>query len=88
MLLIYLFAHRDDKRELQGHFQADTWENTAGILSGEQSCNVDEAIANRPLLHSSVTVTLIKTLVHIFHWFSSHPSLSRGFFKEFTTVTL
>lgn len=41
-----------------------------------------EAVANSPLLHSSLTCTLFETLVHLFDWFSSHPSISKEAFSK------
>lgn len=72
----------DDKGEPKDHFWPDASEIPAAFLSGEQSHNVDEAIADSPLLHSSLTVTLFETLVHLFDWFSSHPSLSKEAFSK------
>lgn len=59
---------------------SDVSDITAALLSGEQSHSVDEAITDSPLLHSSLTSTLFETLVHLFDWFSSHPSLSKEAF--------
>lgn len=41
-----------------------------------------EAVDNSPLLHSSLTCTLFETLVHLFDWFSSHPSISKEAFSK------
>jgi len=53
-------------------------------LSGELIPSVDEAIAKSPPLHSSLanSSTLFETVVHLFDWFSSHPSLSKEAFSE------
>ena len=46
------------------------------------SHDVSEAIAESPALHSSFTSTLFETIVHLFDWFSSHPSLSKEAFSK------
>ena len=55
---------------------------TAAILSGNLSLDVGEAIAESPPLHSSLTITLFETIVYLFDWFSSHPSLSKEAFSK------
>ena len=72
----------EDNRKPNGQFGLDASDITAAILSGEQSHSVDEGIAESPLLHSSLTSTLFETLVHLFDWFSSHPSLSKEAFSK------
>lgn len=74
----------DDNRQPNGQFGSDASDITAAILSGEESHSVDEAIADSPLLHSSLTstCTLFETLIHLFDWFSSHPSLSKEAFSK------
>lgn len=44
--------------------------------------NLSEILADSPPLHSSSTWTLLETLVHLFHWFSSHPSISKEAFSR------
>lgn len=41
-----------------------------------------EAITGSALLHSSLTSTLFETVVYLFDWFSSHPSLSKEAFSK------
>lgn len=41
-----------------------------------------EAIAESPPLHCSLKTTLFETIVYLFHWFSSHPSLSKEAFSK------
>lgn len=43
---------------------------------------MDEDIANSPPLHSSLAITLLETLVYLFHWFTSHPSISKEAFTK------
>lgn len=47
-----------------------------------EQCDLSEIIAASPLLHSSSTWTLLETLVHLFYWFSSHPSISKEAFSK------
>lgn len=51
------------------------------VLSDEMN-NIDAAIAESPLLHSSMKCTLMETMVYLFDWFSSHPSLSKEAFSK------
>lgn len=44
--------------------------------------NLPEILADSPPLHSSSTWTLLETLVHLFDWFSSHPSISKEAFSR------
>ncbi|KAM7437639.1 hypothetical protein ABFA07_012747 [Porites harrisoni] len=48
----------------------------------QETHDLREAVANSPLLHSSLTCTLFETLVHLFDWFSSHPSISKEAFSK------
>lgn len=41
-----------------------------------------EAIAESPPLHCSLKTTLFETIVYLFDWFSSHPSLSKEAFSK------
>ena len=43
---------------------------------------LSEILADSPPLHSSSTWTLLETLVHLFDWFSSHPSISKEAFSR------
>ena len=67
---------------MKGESSADATDITAAILSGNLSLNVDEAIAESPPLHSSLTTTLIETIIYLFDWFSSHPSMSKEAFSK------
>lgn len=60
----------------------DATEITVAILSGELSHNLDETVANSPAIHSSLKRTLFETVVHLFDWFASHPSLSKEAFSK------
>lgn len=44
--------------------------------------NIDEAIKETSLLHANINCTLLETLIHLFDWFSSHPSLSKEAFSK------
>lgn len=72
----------DEKSRQKDQFGPDASDITSAILSGELSLSIDEAIADSPLLHSNLTTTLFETLVHLFDWFSSHPSLSKEAFSR------
>ena len=72
----------DDNRQPNGQFGSDASDITAAILSGVQPNSVEEGISKSPLIHSSLTSTLFETLVHLFDWFSSHPSLSKAAFSK------
>lgn len=61
---------------------ADIPEIMAATASGEPLHNVHEAIAESPVLHEGSTCTLFETLVQLFDWFSSHPSLSKEAFSR------
>ena len=54
--------------------------NEASVL--QETPDLREAIANSPLLHNSLICTLFETLVHLFDWFSSHPSISKEAFSK------
>ncbi|XP_031573366.1 uncharacterized protein LOC116307318 [Actinia tenebrosa] len=54
---------------------------TKAFLSG-QIHDIDEAIAERSVLHSSIKCTLMETMIYLFDWFSSHPSLSKEAFSK------
>lgn len=71
----------EDAKSISG---PDATDITVAMLSGELLNNVDEAIANSPPLHSSLTSssTLFETVVYLFDWFSSHPSLSKEAFSK------
>ena len=51
-------------------------------FSSEEHHELSEIIAASPPLHSSSTWTLLETLVHLFYWFSSHPSMSKEAFTK------
>ena len=57
-------------------------EATASVLCGKSSYIFDDAIADSPLLHPSLTVTVFEAVVHVFAWFSSHPSISKEAFSK------
>ena len=54
--------------------------NEASFL--QETDNLREVIDHSPLLHSSLTCTLFETLVHLFDWFSSHPSIRKEAFTK------
>ena len=74
----------DYHKEVNKIYGPDATDVTVAILSGELLLSVDEAIANSPPLHSSLanSSTLFETVVHLFDWFSSHPSLSKEAFSK------
>ena len=80
--MFILAQDSDGNGKLKTSLWSDVSDITAALLSGEQSHSVDEAITDSPLLHSSLTSTLFETLVHLFDWFSSHPSLSKEAFSK------
>ena len=47
---------------------------TKAFLSG-QIRDINEAIAESHVLHSCIKCTLMVTIIYLFDWFSSHPSL-------------
>ena len=67
---------------MKGESSADAADITAAILSGNLSLDVDEAIAESPPLHSSLTTTLFEAIIYLFDWFSSHPSMSKEAFSK------
>ena len=80
--MFFLPQDCDEDGKLKTPVWSDVSDITAALLSGEQSHSVDEAITASPLLHSSLTSTLFETLVHLFDWFASHPSLSKEAFSK------
>ena len=83
ILLLYMFLLQDNDTDLtKNELSGDALDITAAILSGKMSHDVSEAIAESPALHSSFTSTLFETIVHLFDWFSSHPSLSKEAFSK------
>ena len=44
--------------------------------------HVCDAFAESPVLHEGSTCTLFETLVKLFDWFSSHPSMSKEAFSR------
>jgi len=71
-----------DDHPLKEESSVDVSDITDGILSGNLAPDVDEAITGSPLLHSNLTSTLFETVVYLFDWFSSHPSLSKEAFSK------
>ena len=43
---------------------------------------VSVAFAESPVLHEGSTCTLFETIVKLFEWFSSHPSISKEAFSR------
>lgn len=62
----------------------DASDITVAILSGELLLDVDKEIASSPPLHHSLadSSSLFETVVYLFDWFSSHPSLSKEAFSK------
>ena len=73
MCLFFFLEDSDGNRKLKSQLWSDASDITAALLSEKQSHSVDEAISDSPLLHSSLTSTLIETLVHLFDWFFISP---------------
>ena len=80
--MFFLPQDCDEDGKLKTPVWSDVSDITAALLSGEQPHSVDEAINASPLLHSSLTSSLFETLVHLFDWFASHPSLSKEAFSK------
>lgn len=79
-----LLQDPDNADDIQSISGPDATDITVAMLSGELLHEMDEAIANSPPLHSRLTSssTLFETVVHLFDWFSSHPSLSKEAFSK------
>ena len=60
---------------------SDITDIAASVLSEEQH-DLRKIIAESPPLHNSLTCSLFETLVHLFDWFSSHPSISKEAFSK------
>lgn len=66
--------------ELNDH--EDTIDINGASLSAKVLQDVKDAIVKSPALHSSLTCTLFETVVYLFDWFCSHPSLSKEAFSK------
>lgn len=79
---LFFLQGPDYSKEEKSLSGPDATEITVAILSGEFSHNLDETVANSPAIHSSLKSTLFETVVHLFDWFASHPSLSKEAFSK------
>lgn len=71
----------DDGRMLTSN-NLDVPEIIAANSSGDQLHNLCAVIAESPVLHKGAMCTLFETLVKLFDWFSSHPSISKEAFSR------